>query len=89
MQDLFSEDSSLILSAEGPLGILLGLYNPGHTSMGLGVLVHFRWLKLENIRRREHISQAAHFENVKANLDTFLKALYKDSFGRQPPRSDF
>lgn len=52
--DLFSEDSSLILSAEGPLGILLGLYYPGYTSMGLGVLVLFRLLQLENIGKKEH-----------------------------------
>lgn len=43
------EDSGLILSAEGPLGFLFGVHNPGNTGMRLGVLVHFRWLQLENI----------------------------------------
>lgn len=58
--DLFSEDSSLILSAEGPLGILLGLNYPGYTSMGLGDLVLFRLLQLENIRE-ERTFQATSF----------------------------
>lgn len=46
------EDSGLILSAEGPLGVLFGVHDPGDTGMRLGILVHFRGLQLENKERK-------------------------------------
>ena len=46
------EDSGLILSAEGPLGVLFGVHDPGDTGVRLGVLVHLRGLQLENKERK-------------------------------------
>lgn len=46
------EDSGLILSAEGPLGVLFGVHDPGDTGMRLGVLVHFGGLQLQNKERK-------------------------------------
>lgn len=52
-QGLFAlEDSGLILSAEGPLGVLFGVHDPRDTGMRLGILVHFRGLQLETKERR-------------------------------------
>lgn len=52
------EDSGLILSAEGPLGVLFGVHDPGDTGMRLGVLVHFRGLQLENKERKDMLGQS-------------------------------
>lgn len=53
------EDSGLILSAEGPLGVLFGVHDPGDTGMRLGVLVHFRGLQLEMKERKSALGHRA------------------------------
>lgn len=53
------EDSGLILSAEGPLGVLFGVHDPGDTGMRLGVLVHFRGLQLEMKERKRALGHRA------------------------------
>lgn len=67
----FLEDSGLILSAEGPLRILFGFNNPGDTGMRLGVLVHFRWLQLENSGGKESTIGNLLTWRVKPELETF------------------
>lgn len=51
------EDSGLILSAEGPLGVLFGVHDPGDAGMRLGVLVHFGGLQLGNRERKVVLGQ--------------------------------